>query len=414
LLPTSLRSEGKAILAEKDEKRRGKLAATLAEDSPDLATRFLVALADTDPSPLVRTEILDGIGPYPSETARRSLERHAASDPDTGVALAAIEQLRRRSVRDLRGLLDRRLARSETTGDADARRRIQEEEERWISIERGTMLPSFLRHPPAPLTVEAPRGAIHVLAFGDFGNGSEDQKRTADVMQGSHREHAFDFGLTLGDNFYETGMTGLADSRWKSQWEDLYGPLGIRFYPVLGNHDWKNPDSPAAEILYTGRSSSWDMPALYYTFVAGPAQFFAIDTEEMTARQLDWLRGELDRSQAAWKIVYGHHPIRSAGHHGDTAALVKYLLPVLRHRADVYLCGHDHDLQHLREEDGIHYFVAGGGGAKTREPHSDPRSLFARADHGFAVLDVDPSSLTVHFIGEDSHELYSSTIRKHD
>src|SRR5262252_7652596 len=56
LLPPNLRSDGKAILAEKDEKRRGKLAGALAEDSPDRTARFLVALADTDPSPLVRTE----------------------------------------------------------------------------------------------------------------------------------------------------------------------------------------------------------------------------------------------------------------------------------------------------------------------------------------------------------------------
>src|SRR5262249_21167323 len=122
-----------------------------------------------------------------------------------------------------------------------------------------------------------------------------------------------------------------------------------------------------------------------------------------------------DRSTARWKVVYGHHPIYSAGHHGDTPELVERLLPVLRRRADVYLCGHDHDLQHLKEEEGVHFFVAGGGGAKTRAPHAGPRSLFARAGHGFAVLDADDSSLTVRFLDDDSKELYAATIRKtHD
>jgi len=275
------------------------------------------------------------------------------------------------------------------------------------------MLPSFLRQPP-PRFEQGSSRSIHVLAFGDFGNGSEEQKRTAAAMRRAHREHPFDFGLTLGDNFYEKGMSGPSDPRWVSQWEDLYGPLGIRFYPVLGNHDWKTPDSPAAEIIYSHQSPSWVMPALYYTFLAGPVQFFAIDTEAVSAAELLWLRDELDRSTSRWKVVYGHHPIYSAGHHGDTPALVAKLLPVLRGRADVYLCGHDHDLQQLREEGGVHFFVAGGGGAKTRATHADPRSLFAQASHGFAVLDADDSSLTVRFVGEDSTELYVSTIRKSD
>ena len=42
------------------------------------------------------------------------------------------------------------------------------------------------------------------------------------------------------------------------------------------------------------------------------------------------LENALSESRAKWKIVVGHHAIRSVGHHGDTNELVERLLPILR------------------------------------------------------------------------------------
>ncbi len=38
----------------------------------------------------------------------------------------------------------------------------------------------------------------------------------------------------------------------------------------------------------------------------------------------------LKESTAKWKIVVGHHTIKSAGHHGNTDELVVQLLPILQ------------------------------------------------------------------------------------
>ena len=38
----------------------------------------------------------------------------------------------------------------------------------------------------------------------------------------------------------------------------------------------------------------------------------------------------LQESNAKWKIVVGHHTIRSAGQHGNTDELVEQLLPILQ------------------------------------------------------------------------------------
>ena len=68
---------------------------------------------------------------------------------------------------------------------------------------------------------------------------------------------------------------------------------------------------------------SWRMPAPYYTFTAGPVQFFAMDTNEVSEAQLLWLKDGLANSRARWKLVYGHHPIYSVGAHQDNARLIK-------------------------------------------------------------------------------------------
>ena len=154
------------------------------------------------------------------------------------------------------------------------------------------------------------------------------------------------------------------------------------------------------------------MPAPYYTFTAGPVQFFALDTNEVSDAQLFWLKSELARSRAPWKLVYGHHPIYSAGVHADSQELIKRLLPILKGRVDVYLAGHDHDLQHLKEDGGVHFFVAGGGGAGLREPTSGPRSLFAKAAHAFCVVEADNKQLKVRFVDVELNQLYQATLIK--
>lgn len=409
-LPADLRGAGSAILAAKPESR-ARLVGKLAEQEPARARAFLISILDHDEAPGVRLEVVDKLGGQPGDDIRQALERHATSDPDVGVSLLALEKLREVRTAELRQLLAARLEAARSAGDQAASDRLGEEDERWISLVHGSMLPSFLRRPPTPFEVEPAGRSLRVVAFGDFGDGSESQRATAGAIRREHARKPFDFGVTLGDNFYEKGSEGPRDPRWKSWWEDMYGPLGIRFYASLGNHDWKLPDSPAAEILYS--SPSWSMPSPYYTFTAGDAQFFVLNTNEVSAAQLAWLSEALAHSRATWKIVYGHHPIYSAGQHGDTQRLVDALLPVLRDRADAYFCGHDHDMQHLRPDGGVHFFVAGSGGAHQRPMHPHPRTLFARTDiHGFATLEADARALTVRFIADDGSELYAYTLHK--
>jgi tartrate-resistant acid phosphatase type 5 len=91
---------------------------------------------------------------------------------------------------------------------------------------------------------------------------------------------------------------------------------------------------------------------------------------------------------------------------------VKQLLPFLKGRADIFLAGHDHDLQHLKPEGGVHFFVSGGGGAGIRQPRPGPRSLFAIGVHGFSVLEADAKELSVRFFDRNLSLLYEYVLRK--
>lgn len=42
------------------------------------------------------------------------------------------------------------------------------------------------------------------------------------------------------------------------------------------------------------------------------------------------LESNLARSQAEWKIVIGHHPVYSNGHHNSTAELIQHVQPLLQ------------------------------------------------------------------------------------
>jgi tartrate-resistant acid phosphatase type 5 len=390
---------------------RGEPAAT-ADDEPPPPPSDLDALDKAyraEPDDRKRAAVVRLIGGQPG--AADVLTRIVAEDRSDDVALTAAYALRRIVVGKVVGLLDRRLQ----TGKREpgARERLLKEIERHQVFALGQNLPHFLREAPPVFTVKgAERRNVRLLAFGDFGDGSERQSRMAQAMRQFHAKSPFDFAVTVGDNFYPAGVTGPDDPRWGNELERQYGGMHIRIFPTLGNHDWVFADSPASEVARSAKSKVWQMPAERYTFVAGPVQLFAIDTDLISHAQLEWLDREIGRSTARWKIVYGHHPIYSDGAHRDEPGLHDVLMPILKNRVDIYLCGHDHDLQHIAPEDGVHFVLVGGGGALPRPMTPGPRSLFAVSKNGFGVIEASRSALTVKYIGEDLQVLHRFSLSR--
>ncbi len=372
----------------------------------------LLERADKDPDPAIRRAILNRLARLRLPAVRESLERHAAGDPDAGVALLALERLRVQQAQELGQLFEKRLALARSQKDEKALEALTPEHQRWVTFARGATLPAFMQQAPPVFQAIPAKPSVRVLAFGDSGQEGPNQRKVAAAAAAYHREKPFDLGVTLGDNFAPDGVTSPADPRWKAEWEDIYGPPGIPIFAVTGNHDWGFADSPAGEILYARQSPSWRMPALYYSFTAGPAQFFALATHAMSETQLKWLDRELARSSARWKIVYGHHPIYSYGTHGDTPQLQQSLLPLLKNRVAVYLVGHEHIVQHLKPEGGVHFLVAAAAGQSARPAKSGPLTLFTDSFYGFTALEIDAQRIKATFVDTEGKVRYETEIKE--
>ncbi len=411
-LAPELRDKARQILSIANERQRAAELKNLAR-SEKRSRPYLHWVYDNDTSAVVRSALLPLLVKQDDPSTRAFVQRVVDKERDPLIVASALATLHELSTLDTARRLEQRIEQAQKAGDMATVRALAPEQERWLTQRGGTALPGFLRTPPpvfAAGTRVAGSRSIRVLAFGDFGNGSPDQKRAAAAMMKFNQRSRFDIGITMGDNFYSEGLNRPDEPRWKTEWEDLYSPLKIVFYPSLGNHDWNDPDSPAAEILYTQRSKTWRLVSPYYTFTAGQAQFFALDTDAVSVAQLLWLQDELKKSQARWKIVYGHHPIYSYGRHGDTEPLIKKVLPLIENVADIYICGHEHDLQHLRSDGKLQLFISGGGGANIRPVDTGPRTVWAKSAHAFTVLDIDKESLRVRFVDTNLATLHEHTI----
>ncbi len=426
------------------------------------AVPFLLVQLEKEPDSRVRTYLAQNIGrPYENSPAERqqqirfTLEKHGLSDADATVSLAAMTSLREirlsevekvlRSMPDNfekiaddieKKMLSARMELAWKVGDTAGLEKLSKQEARW-STERPRVqwprqgaqvqyqlparvqyqLPVFLQVPPPVFAVRPPNEPIRVVAISDSGTALPQQEAVAATLAHYHREHPFDFGITVGDNYQEQGPDSWTNERWQKYWQKFYPALGISFYAILGNHDWFSPDGPAAEILYSQKDPSWKLPSPYYTFTAGPVQFFAVDTIFMTEghAQLLWLRKELQKSTAKWKVVYGHYPIYSAAPTGGNKKLRQRLLPILlQNHVDVYLCGNEHVFQHLQSEGGVHFFVNGSAGLEGHKPNPYGRPGFVDYDRrsGFTVLEASESSLRVTFVGEDGKQFYEYTLTR--
>ena len=87
---------------------------------------------------------------------------------------------------------------------------------------------------------------------------------------------------------------------------------------------WASPGDGLAAMPATISGKSWQLHA------------GGLKSQDWGA-QLQSLERKLHASKAAWKIVVGHHPPRSNGHHGNTEELLEDLEPLMQVSAHAWL-----------------------------------------------------------------------------
>ncbi len=250
------------------------------------------------------------------------------------------------------------------------------------------------RGPGADLSLPLLPKSVRFAVIGDNGTGEKPEYDVARQMELFRSKVRFDFVLMLGDNIYG----GHSAEDFKRKFEEPYKPLldaGVKFYASLGNHDRTN------ERYYKPFNMG---EKRYYTFKYGNAQFFALDSNYMDPEQLAWLKDNLGKSDAAWKICYFHHPLYSdAKFHGPDVDLRARLMPILTASGvRVVLSGHEHVYERLKPVDGIYFFVLGNAGEL--RPH-DLRPA-AQTAKGF---DTDRCFMLMEIAGD---QLYFQTISR--
>jgi tartrate-resistant acid phosphatase type 5 len=257
-------------------------------------------------------------------------------------------------------------------------------------------------------------GSLRFLALGDVGTGDADQARVAATVHRLCAQQPHDFVLFLGDTFYQTGLESPNDPAFERLFESHYGDLGIPCYGVLGNHDVKRDGLPI--VLCTLRSKTWRMPNFSYRLDVPFARFFMLNTN-LNLLELMRLKRELKPDPARWTFVVGHHSLYANGAQGDWDwAGRHYWHRHMGHPADFYVCGHNHQLEHLRVAgESTDYVVSGAGGSHYREhvarnarfKQSRAETLFRHRDNGLVSFEVSATRVQVEYLDGQGNPLYA-------
>lgn len=332
--------------------------------------------------------------------------------------------------------------------------------------------------------------------LGDWGTGDAKQRRVAlalkqDVASLTEELVTAPFVLGPGDNVYPDGLHQgwnhpAAIERLHETFGDIYSDItfadsNVVFHVIPGNHDHGGRaggkdgvgdvihQETTAERLYpyweyypidaeldSGTDDSTNYAELKSAniFELSTPQAIAVETSRVTIAGIDtqvmlelYARGDsttlhkhwraLDAifaRAAGWKLLLGHHPVKTHGRHGGFRSPIWWVPPIvfftiadklfLRRIQDLdhpaaqafkrdltefmkqndvafYVSGHEHNLQLLRIDERQFQLISGSA-AKLSEVSHDDDTFFSHKARGFVRCDVTTDAFWLEFISIDS------------
>jgi hypothetical protein len=250
-------------------------------------------------------------------------------------------------------------------------------------------------------------GSVRFAIIGDSGEPGSGQTAVAKQMASWRTRFPFEFVLMTGDNLY--GRERARD--YARKFEQPYKALldgGVKFYAALGNHD-DGGQTQYKPFNMDGRK--------YYTFSPKRGvRYFAIDSNYVDQKQLEWLDTELASSGSDWKIVFFHHPLYSSGAtHGSADAQRRLLEPIfLKRGVNVAFMGHEHFYERIHPQKGVAYFIIGSS-AKLRKGdlRKSPLTVYGNdSSYAFMLAEIDGDELYFQTISDKGETLDAGSIRR--
>jgi hypothetical protein len=265
-----------------------------------------------------------------------------------------------------------------------------------------------------PLAIEAQelrlpneQGSLKFAVIGDSGQPGSGQRAIAQQMVNWRTRYPFELVLMTGDNLY--GRESAKD--YRNKFEIPYKALldaGVKFYASLGNHD------DAEQRLYKNFNMNGEK---YYSFKPkNGVRFFALDSNYVDAKQLEWLDRELSTSGSDWKIAFFHHPLYSSGETHGSADLQRELLePIfMKHGVNVAIMGHEHFYERIKPQKGIAYFILGNS-AKLRKGDLAKSSLTLYGNdssYAFMLVEIVGDEMYFQAINEKGTTIDVGSVRR--
>jgi hypothetical protein len=230
--------------------------------------------------------------------------------------------------------------------------------------------------------------SLKFAVIGDSGQPGGGQTAIAEQMAKWRARFPFELVIMTGDNLYGSERPRDYEKKFSIPYKPIID-AGVKFYASLGNHD---DDGQINYKLFNMEGRK------YYSFKPkNGIRFFAIDSNYVDTKQLEWLEKDLAASGSDWKIAFFHHPLYSSGTtHGSADAQRELLEPMfLTHRVNVVIAGHEHFYERLKPQKGIAYFIVGSS-AKLRKGDLRKSAVTGYGndrDYAFMLVEIDGDNL---------------------
>ena len=275
------------------------------------------------------------------------------------------------------------------------------------------------------------------VAYGD--SASIDDNSGFRAVQSQINNTDAEFALLLGDNAYYDGTHREFDARFTAE----YAPEALEWsasridYSAIGNHDTYTDDGqPYLDNYLLPEFANVPTAEKSYSFDYGNVHFATIDSNTLDdplelQQELEFLKTDLQASNADWQVVFLHHPLAGVPDKDESPSdnYYRQVVPVLNDLGvDLLLTGHSHTYgwtypltgfngsdatfvadtdKEYSKGDGVVQVVSGMGGESIRGGGFDNAPFVAQgfssdtnpeSTDGFSKVSVTSDRLTVDYI----------------